>query len=267
MKRFTETTKWADPWFRRLSPAAKHLWQWLLDSCDHAGICTPDLELAAFQIGAEIDMETLLELGDRVIDLGGGKLFLPKFIEFQYGTLSESCKAHNPVFVSLNKHAALLKKKGYPYPLDRDQDKDKEEREDKDKDMDKDKDQDAREIPAPQNPPPMDDLVTHQERQAEEIANRVMALRPEWSRMPLTASEMHSLVGNRQCFLALSEADWELLRAYLRTRMPEGSAYSQPRRRDKLIEWIPGVVQDAERWARKTGRRVGEKRKLPKGVK
>ena len=51
MKRFTETNKWEDPWFRKLKPEMKLLWSWLLDSCDNAGIIDADIELAAFQIG------------------------------------------------------------------------------------------------------------------------------------------------------------------------------------------------------------------------
>lgn len=57
MKRFTETTKWDDPWFRKLTPAAKLLWQWMLDHCDGAGVIDPDLELASFQTGCSIGDE------------------------------------------------------------------------------------------------------------------------------------------------------------------------------------------------------------------
>lgn len=36
MKRFTETTKWDDPWFRQLKPDLKLLGLWLVDRCDNA---------------------------------------------------------------------------------------------------------------------------------------------------------------------------------------------------------------------------------------
>jgi hypothetical protein len=130
MKRFTETQKWSDPWFRRLSPNAKLLWQWLLDSCDHAGVISLDLELASFQIGHPMGMDTLSELGERVIKLSDEKVFIPKFIDFQYATLSSDCKAHRPVFASLEKHGL----KGYPKGMNTLQDKDK----DKDKDKRRD---------------------------------------------------------------------------------------------------------------------------------
>lgn len=110
MKRFTETQKWEDPWFRKLKPEMKLLWQWLLDRCDNAGVIDPDIDLASFQIGYQYPMDTLLGFGDRVVKLPGGKHFIPKFISFQYGKLSEDCKAHNPIFLSLEKHGL----KGYP---------------------------------------------------------------------------------------------------------------------------------------------------------
>jgi len=110
MKRFTETLKWEDQWFRRLPLEMKALWSWLLDKCDNAGVIDPDLELASFQIGYQYPMDTLSKFGERVVKLPSGKHFIPKFIEFQYGQLSTECKAHNPVFLSLKKHGL----EGYP---------------------------------------------------------------------------------------------------------------------------------------------------------
>lgn len=117
MKRFTETQKWEDPWFRRLTPEMKLLWQWILDRCDNAGVIDPDMELASFQIGYGYPMDNLLEFGERVVKLPCGKWFIPKFIDFQYGKLSEDCKAHNPVFSSLAKHGIERVSIGYEYPL------------------------------------------------------------------------------------------------------------------------------------------------------
>jgi hypothetical protein len=110
MKRFTETQKWEDPWFRKLRPEMKLLWLWILDRCDSAGVIDPDLELASFQIGFQYPMDTLSEFDGRVVGIVGGKFFIPKFIEFQYGRLSEDCRAHGPAFQSLKKHGL----EGYP---------------------------------------------------------------------------------------------------------------------------------------------------------
>ncbi len=50
-KRFTDTTKWTDKWFRKLSVCEKLMFLWLVDNCDNAGFWEVDLELAAMQIG------------------------------------------------------------------------------------------------------------------------------------------------------------------------------------------------------------------------
>ncbi len=107
MKRFTESTKWDDPWFRQLPGASKLLFLWLVDKCDGAGIIDADLGLASFQIGMKINMDTLVSLGERVTQLDNGKLILTKFIKFQHGELSRDCKAHNPVFKSLEANGLL----------------------------------------------------------------------------------------------------------------------------------------------------------------
>jgi hypothetical protein len=122
MKRFTETQKWEDPWFRRLPLEMKLLWQWLCDRCDNAGIIDPDIELASFQIGYQYPMDTLSQFDGRVVKIECGKWFIPKFIEFQYGNLSHDCKAHRPIFLSLEKHGM----KGYPKGIDTLQEKEKE---------------------------------------------------------------------------------------------------------------------------------------------
>lgn len=133
MKRFTETEKWKDPWFRRLDGRLKLLWFWLCDQCDNAGIIDPDMELAAFQIGitvSELDMEGF---DGRVKRIPNGKWMLTKFIPFQYGELSEACPAHKPVFRSLESNRVL---NGYSKGTSTLQDKDKDK--DKDKDTEKD---------------------------------------------------------------------------------------------------------------------------------
>jgi len=105
-KRFTDCHKWADPWFRQLSPTAKLLWQWVLDCCDNAGVLDPDWGLASFQIGEDI-LPHIAEIESRIEHLEGGVIFVSKFIGFQYPTLSRECKAHNPIFASLEKHNLL----------------------------------------------------------------------------------------------------------------------------------------------------------------
>lgn len=129
MKRFTETDKWKDPWFRRLDGRLKLLWMWLCDQCDHAGIIDPDMDLAAFQIGVVVTEMDLAAFDGRLSKLQNGKWMLTKFIAFQYGELSVDCRAHGPVFKSLENNRVS---KGYAKGIHTLQDKDK----DKDKDKD-----------------------------------------------------------------------------------------------------------------------------------
>lgn len=119
MKRFTETTKWRDPWFRRLSPVAKLLWLYITDHCSCIGLIDLDLEAARFDVGQAINEKHLAELGDRVQALGNGKIFVPKFIPFQYGQLSPACPAHKPILKAIEQHRLLTHENGYQYPSDR----------------------------------------------------------------------------------------------------------------------------------------------------
>lgn len=104
MKRFTETTKWTDPWFRKLRPSSKLLWFFLCEQCDCAGVIDLDLELASFMVGEPITQDDVDAIGTRLADLPNGKTRIVKFIEFQYGVLSESCPAHKPVLRALSAH-------------------------------------------------------------------------------------------------------------------------------------------------------------------
>lgn len=142
VKRFTATEKWDDPWFWELSPAAKLLWQFLCDHCDHAGIIEVNFRFTTMKIGLPIEECHLSELQSRLHQLPCGKFLIVGFIGFQYGTPSRECKPHNPIFASLSKHGVDITQietlsKGIVNPLPKgmdttkDKDKDKEKEEDK----------------------------------------------------------------------------------------------------------------------------------------
>jgi hypothetical protein len=104
-KRFTETNKWSDKWYRGLPPDFKLAWTYITDCCDQAGVIDIDRELANFQIGTAIDWDAFAEAcEDRVIVTRRGKWFITGFIKFQYGRLSPDCKPHMPVIQLLEKH-------------------------------------------------------------------------------------------------------------------------------------------------------------------
>jgi hypothetical protein len=108
-KRFTDTDKWKKGFIRGLEPAYKLLWLYITDDCNHAGIWDVDIEVAALRIGIPLDQQKALsQLGNhiKVFD-DGKKWFIPSFIEFQYGTLNPSNRAHNSVIQTLSKYQSL----------------------------------------------------------------------------------------------------------------------------------------------------------------
>ncbi len=105
-KRFTETTKWADPWFRDLTPRLKAFWIYLLDNCDCAGVWVCDYGLASFCIGENVSQADIAQhFKERVSPIHSGKVLVLKFIRYQYGVLSPDCNMHRPVFASLEKNS------------------------------------------------------------------------------------------------------------------------------------------------------------------
>lgn len=137
-KRFTATEKWDDPFFQDLSPKYKCFWIFILDKCDAAGVWNVNLRAAEFFIGEKLDMKEVMQLfGDRIKILNGGeRWFIQKFIEFQYGELSENCKPHQSVIQILKKYNLY---KGYTKGIDTLQEKDKDKEKEKEKEKDKDK--------------------------------------------------------------------------------------------------------------------------------
>ena len=141
-KRFTDTDKWRDQWFRKLSAGAKLAFFYILDNCDCAGVWNIDTELADFTIGMTIPWDKVkTAFGDRVKVLPNGRWWIARFIEFQYGSLSMDCKPHVPIYATLRKHGIDLKdvsqiskdtlSKGYPKGIHTLLDKDKEKEKDK----------------------------------------------------------------------------------------------------------------------------------------
>ena len=147
MKRFTETTKWDDEWYMSLSPTAKHVWQFLLDHCDNSGVVELNAKLAAFQIGEPVEPHHLVELGDRVETLPSGKLWIRKFIKFQFGNLSAGSLVHQSVIKLAQSHSLPI---AYPMlsHVARDMGclshKDKDKEKEKEKEKEKDPEGDAR---------------------------------------------------------------------------------------------------------------------------
>jgi hypothetical protein len=103
-KRFTDTEKWKDDWFLSLSNDYRIVWQWLLDNCNHAGICKPSINLLNMMCNTKITDEVLFEVfKDRLLNFNSF-WFIPKFLKFQYGSLNSKKPAVISVIKELVKH-------------------------------------------------------------------------------------------------------------------------------------------------------------------
>lgn len=144
-KRFTATEKWADPWFQDLSPVLKCAWVYILDNCDVAGVWVVNEKLLTFQIGKGCTWtEVKRAFGERLIEFVPGKVWVPKFISFQYGVLSEAAKPHQRVIALLKSFGLYdsYKSKGYPKGIDTLEEEDKEEEKEEDQDKEEDEEGD-----------------------------------------------------------------------------------------------------------------------------
>lgn len=108
-KRFTDTDKWKKPFLRGLDGPYKLLWFYILDDCDMAGIWQVDFEVARIRTGVDVNYESAIRLfGERVNPIDKFKWFIPDFINFQYGNLSENNRMHLSVIQILKKHNLYL---------------------------------------------------------------------------------------------------------------------------------------------------------------
>lgn len=108
-KRFTETTKWEDKYFRKLSPEAKLLYWYMWDRCDIAGFWEVDLHLAAFCIGYDESrlQEAFKELSSRYI-LDTKVVWIKSFLKHQKNDkLNENNPAHFGIIRKIAEHKAL----------------------------------------------------------------------------------------------------------------------------------------------------------------
>ncbi len=83
--RFTDSEKWGDPWFRKLPPWGKILWEFLCDSCDICGVWRVDTELSETLIGMPIPWgEVGSRFEGRIRVLSADKWLLLKYVSFQF---------------------------------------------------------------------------------------------------------------------------------------------------------------------------------------
>jgi hypothetical protein len=102
-KRYTDTEKWKDDWFVSLGNDYRIIWQWLLDNCNHAGICKRSIKLLNFMCNTTISEDELVKEMEGRLLIKDNIWFIPKFLKFQYSTL----KSNKPVIVSVVKELKI----------------------------------------------------------------------------------------------------------------------------------------------------------------
>lgn len=138
-KRFVDTELWQKEWFQDLSLKEKIIVKYIFENCDCAGVWNGNYKMASFIIGETITKEDLENINKKKFQfeiLENGNIFIPDFIKFQYGTLSENCKPHKPIIEKLKKYDLYERVlKGYPKGLETLEEKEKE----KEKEIEKEK--------------------------------------------------------------------------------------------------------------------------------
>tara|TARA_R110002051_G_scaffold1515_2_gene8380 strand:- start:2164 stop:2775 length:612 start_codon:yes stop_codon:yes gene_type:complete len=105
-KRMTDTDKWKKGFIRSLPSKYKLFWLYILDDCNHAGVWETDFEVASIRIGSKItekEAAPLLASQIKIFD-DGNKWFIPKFNDFQYGTLNENSRVHQSVIKIIDRY-------------------------------------------------------------------------------------------------------------------------------------------------------------------
>jgi hypothetical protein len=134
-KRFTDTAIWQDDWFMNLPPDYKLAFMFIKDNCDQAGVWKPNKRLAETMLGVKIEWDDfLISCDGRVKLIQGEYWWITRFVEFQYGTLSENCKPHIPVINLLRKYQLFERvSKGYPKGIETLEEKEQEKEKEKEK--------------------------------------------------------------------------------------------------------------------------------------
>ena len=128
-KRLTDTEKWNDDWYISLSNDYRIVWQWLLDNCNHAGICKRSIRLLNLMCNTSISEEDLIKIMEGRIIIKENNWFIPKFLKFQYTSLHSNRPVIISVVKELEKNGLFLmipESFGNDYLIIKDKSKDKD---------------------------------------------------------------------------------------------------------------------------------------------
>ena len=119
-KRYTDTDKWKDDWYVSLSNDYKIVWQWLLDNCNHAGICKRSISTLNRDCSVKITEDQLLNIMEGRVLISDTRWFIPKFLKFQYSTLlsaKPAIKSVRELLLSSNLYLMIPESFGNDYKI------------------------------------------------------------------------------------------------------------------------------------------------------
>lgn len=94
-KRYTDSEKWKDSWFKKLPIEIKTLWLFMLDTCSSIGIWQNQFDEFKLYTGYDCSASDIVTyMSDRVIIHGEDSFFIHKFISYQYDVLYENHPIH-----------------------------------------------------------------------------------------------------------------------------------------------------------------------------
>ena len=109
-RRFTDSEKWSNKWFRNLSSEQKLFWIYVHDKCDQSGVWKEDFEEVKFYTGIDFEPEVLVKtFKDEVIYFPEKKIWwIKNYCTLQYNTFLTEEEVSPP-----RKYAVkLLKERG-----------------------------------------------------------------------------------------------------------------------------------------------------------
>ena len=109
-KRFTDTNKWTDPWFRKLTPNEKLVFMYLVDNCDMAGFIELDLEVISFHTGIQISpLQGAIKGLTRGYIEANGWLLIRNFLRHQKNDkLNPQNNAHKNIISCINSKLSIF---------------------------------------------------------------------------------------------------------------------------------------------------------------
>jgi len=107
--RFTDSEKFHDKWYRKLTCKQKCIWEYMISECSNAGFLPYDLEVISFYIGEDVFVEDMEAFQDRIKFVTDEVIFIPKFVLFQQkidslAELNENNNAHKSIIKELKRY-------------------------------------------------------------------------------------------------------------------------------------------------------------------